>query len=405
MQTPSILSPLQLGPVSLRNRIIKAATYETRSSNGLVTDELIAWHRLFAAGGAAATTLAYCSVSGDGRTFRDQLWMHPEVLPGLSRFAAAMHAEGAAAAIQLGHAGWFADPKATEAPVLGPSRQFSPHARGFSQALRPSDLKRIREDFVKAATAAADCGFDILEIHLGHGYLLSQFLTPWNNRRKDEYGGGIEGRARFPREVLRAVRKAVGTKAAVTAKLNMDDGFRRGLTASDALEVARMLERDGSVDALQLTGGHTTRSPLYLMRGDSPLRAIIDRDPNPLRRAALSLGARFIVREWPFEEAWFRDQALAFRAALNLPLMLLGGITTKTTMDLAMKDGFEMVALGRALIAEPDLVERMQNEAWTASSCTHCNRCVGGVGHKPTSCVLPANSPPAQDGATSATKP
>jgi 2,4-dienoyl-CoA reductase-like NADH-dependent reductase (Old Yellow Enzyme family) len=389
VQVPSLLSPFRLGPVELRNRIVKAATYETRCRDGLMTGELIDWHRRFAAGGVAATTLAYCSVAADGRTFRDQIWMRPEALAGLTRFCDAIHAEGAAAAVQLGHAGWFADPKATGAPVYGPSRQFSPHARGFSRALSAADLRRLRGDFVAAARLAVEAGFDILEIHLGHGYLLSQFLTPWNNRRRDAYGGDLAGRARFPREVLSAVRDAVGAQAAVTAKLNMADGFRGGLVEDDAIEVARWIEDDGSVDGLQLTGGHTTRSPLYLMRGDSPLRALIERDRNPLRRTALRLGARLIVKEWPFEEAWFRPQALAFRAALGLPLMLLGGITTRASMERAVAEGFELIALGRALIAEPDLAARLAREDWTSSSCTHCNRCVGGVGHKPTSCVLP----------------
>ncbi|MFT4571915.1 MAG: 2,4-dienoyl-CoA reductase-like NADH-dependent reductase (Old Yellow Enzyme family), partial [Candidatus Binatia bacterium] len=379
MSPTGVLSPFTLGPVALRNRIIKAATYETRCANGLVTDDLIAWHRRFAAGGVGATTLAYCSVSADGRTFRDQIWMRPEALPGLANFCDQIHAEGAAASIQLGHAGWFADPKATAAPILGPSRQFSPHAGKFSRALTHDDLARILGDFVRSANIAVEAGFDVLEIHLGHGYLLSQFLTPWNNRRRDEYGGAISGRARFPRQVLSAVREAVGSRAAVTAKLNMADGFRGGLVADDAIAVARMLEEDGSVDALQLTGGHTTRSPLYLMRGDSPLAAVFARDPNIVRRTVLSLGARLVVRDWPFEEAWFRDQALAFRHAVSTPLMFLGGVTTRASMDRAIEDGFELVAMGRALIAEPDLALQLAKNAWDSSICTHCNRCVGGV--------------------------
>ncbi len=210
MSPSPILSPTRLGPVHLRNRVVKCATYETRANAGLVTDALIDWHREFAAGGVAMTTLAYCSVSADGRTFKDQIVMRPEAAPGLARFAEAMHAEGAKAAIQIGHAGWFADPKATGTRPLGPSGTFSLHAQRFARAMSLADLDRVERDFATAAKIAVDAGFDALEVHVGHGYLLSQFLTPYNNRRRDAYGGSLENRARFPRRVVHAVRAAAG---------------------------------------------------------------------------------------------------------------------------------------------------------------------------------------------------
>jgi 2,4-dienoyl-CoA reductase-like NADH-dependent reductase (Old Yellow Enzyme family) len=213
-------------------------------------------------------------------------------------------------------------------------------------------------------------------VHVGHGYLLSQFLCPWNNRRRDAFGGSLESRARFPRRVLAAVRAAAGPGVAVWAKLNMEDGFEGGLALEDALQVARWLEADGSVDALQLTVGHTTRTPMYLMRGDVPLREWVQAERDPLRRLALRwLGPR-LIRPWPFEEAFLLPQARRFRAALRLPLMLLGGIDHLDTMQRARAEGFEFLALGRALIAEPDLVRRMQAGETSRGRCIHCNRCV-----------------------------
>ena len=203
-------TPYQLGPVALRNRIVKCGTNEGMSRGGLMTDALLEWHREFAAGGVAMTTLAYCSVAADGRTFRDQLWMRDEALPGLRRFTDAIHADGARAAIQLGHAGWFATPGVIRAKPLGPSRTFSPRGMCFSRAASEADLDRLERDFASAARSAVEAGFDGIEIHVGHGYLLAQFLSPYNNRRRDAYGGSIENRARFPRRVLRAVREAVG---------------------------------------------------------------------------------------------------------------------------------------------------------------------------------------------------
>jgi 2,4-dienoyl-CoA reductase-like NADH-dependent reductase (Old Yellow Enzyme family) len=387
--TPSpILSPIRLGPLTLRNRIVKCATYETRSEEGLVTDALIDWHREIAAGGVAMTTLAYCSVAPDGRTFKDQIVMRPEAAPGLAHFARAMHAEGAKAAIQIGHAGWFADPKATGTRPLGPSGTFSLHAQRFARAMTVADLDRIERDFATAARIAVDAGFDALEVHVGHGYLLSQFLSPFNNRRRDDYGGSLENRARFPLRIVQAVRAAAGRDVAIWAKLNMEDGFATGLTIEDGIAVARALEADGALDALQLTGGHTTKTPMFLMRGPSPLVELFGRERNPFRRLALRIGAKLLMRDYPFEEAFFMPLARRFRAALRLPLMLLGGVNHQTTMEAALAEGFELLALGRALIRQPDLVQRIAAGTYDGSLCTHCNRCVAYVGHAPTRCPL-----------------
>jgi len=203
-----VFTPVRLGPIELRNRIVKCGTNEGMSRGGLMTDPLLAWHREFAAGGVAMTTLAYCSVSAEGRTFSDQIWMRDEALPGLRRFTETIHAEGARAAIQLGHAGWFATPGVIRAKPLGPSRTFSPRGMCFSRAASEADLDRLEHDFAAAARRAVDAGFDGIELHVGHGYLLAQFLSPYNNRRRDAYGGSLENRARFPRRVLRARRSA-----------------------------------------------------------------------------------------------------------------------------------------------------------------------------------------------------
>lgn len=386
--TPSLFAPARLGPIELRNRVIKCGTNEGMARGGLVTDRLIAWHREFAAGGVGMTTLAYCAVSADGRTYRDQIWMRAAALDGLRRFTDAMHAEGAKASIQLGHAGWFASRAVIGGAPVGPSRMFSPHGMCFSRAMQEADFARLRDDFAAAARLAATAGFDALEVHIGHGYLLSQFLSPYNNRRRDAWGGSTEHRARFPRDVLRAVRGAAGPHVAVYAKLNMDDGFAGGLTLEDALQVAAWIEADGSADALQLTGGHTTRTPFYLMRGAVPLREMAASQHDRLRRAAMQIFGRLLIRPYPFEEAFFLPKARRFRAAVGLPLMLLGGVTRLATMQQALAEGFDFVALGRALIRDPDLVRRMQAGELHGSRCVPCNQCVVEMERGGTRCVL-----------------
>jgi 2,4-dienoyl-CoA reductase-like NADH-dependent reductase (Old Yellow Enzyme family) len=383
----NVFTPTRLGPVSLRNRVIKCGTNEGMSRAGLVTDQLIDWHRELAAGGVAMTTLAYCAVSPEGRTFADQMWMREEALPGLRRFTDAMHAEGARTSIQIGHAGWFADPAATGTAPVGPSRMFSPHAQAFSRAMTEDDFERLTVAFADATRLAVAAGFDAIEVHAGHGYLLNQFLSPYNNRRDDRWGGTLENRARFPRQVLSAVRQAAGSNAAVYPKLNMDDGFRGGLTIDDSLQVARWLEADGSVDALQLTGGHTTRTPFFLMRGEVPLQGMIENQKHWFRKLMFRLLGRRLIRAYPFEEAFFLPLARRFRETVSLPLMLLGGVTRLDTMESALNEGFEFIAMGRGLIRDPDLVKRMQAGELTASRCVPCNQCVVEMERGGTRCV------------------
>jgi 2,4-dienoyl-CoA reductase-like NADH-dependent reductase (Old Yellow Enzyme family) len=250
-----------------------------------------------------------------------------------------------------------------------------------------ADFERLEKAFADAARLAVSAGFDALEVHVGHGYLLSQFLSPYNNRRRDAWGGSLENRARFPRQVLRAVREAAGPGVAVYAKLNMDDGFRGGLQLDEGVQVGRWLEADGSVDALQLTGGHTTKTPMYLMRGDVPLREMIQNERSLVRRLGMRLFAPTMLKKFEFEEAFFLPHARHFRAALRLPLILLGGITRLDTMDRAIEEGFDFVAMGRGLIRDPDLVQRMQSGEATASRCVPCNRCVVEMDRGGTRCV------------------
>jgi 2,4-dienoyl-CoA reductase-like NADH-dependent reductase (Old Yellow Enzyme family) len=334
------------------------------------------------------TTLAYCSVSSEGRTFRDQIWMREEAVDGLQRFTAAVHADGARAAIQLGHAGWFSSPHATGTTPIGPSATFSPHAQRKARAMDESDFERVTGEFAAAARLAVAAGFDAIEVHCGHGYLLSQFLCPWNNRRRDQWGGSLENRARFPRQVLRAVREAAGTHTAVYAKLNMEDGFSGGLAPRDAIEAARWIEVDGSVDALQLTGGHTTRTPFFVMRGEVPLRDLIKNQRHWMARLGMRVMAPFLLKPFPFEEGYFLPRALEFRAALGLPLMLLGGLTRLETMERARRVGFDFVAIGRGLIRDPDLVLRMQSGELQGSRCVPCNRCIVEMERGGTRCVF-----------------
>ncbi|MCO5972177.1 NADH:flavin oxidoreductase [Actinoallomurus soli] len=383
---PDVFEPARLGPLTLRNRVIKAATFEGMTKGALVSDALIEFHRRHAAGGVGMTTVAYCAVAPEGRTERHQLWMRPEALPGLRRLTDAVHAGGAAISAQLGHAGPVANGRSNGVPSLAPSAGFNPQSLQFNRRATRDDIERITKAHGDAALLAIEAGFDAVEIHLGHNYLASSFLSPRLNRRRDAYGGSLANRAKVALGIARAVRAAVGDRIAVLAKFNMDDGVPGGFWLDESLQVARWLERDGGVDALELTAGSSLLNPMYLFRGDAPLREFAGAFPQPQRLGIALVGGRFL-RSYPYQEAFLLDSARQFRAALKLPLVLLGGITERATMDRAMAEGFEFVAMARALLREPDLVDRIRKDPATRSLCIHCNKCMPTI-FRGTHCVL-----------------
>ena len=388
MSHVDVFAPATLGPVRLRNRVIKAATFEARSPGGAVTDALIDYHRAPAAGGVGMTTVAYCAVSPEGRTERDQILMRPDAVPGLRRLVAAVHAEGAAVSAQLGHAGPVANAASNRAPALAPSRLFSPLSMKSAHCPDADDLARIVADHASAAVLAAEAGFDAVELHFGHNYLVSAFFSPLLNRRDDGYGGSLANRARLAREIALAVRESVGDRVAVIAKLNMDDGFPGGLRIEESLQIGRWLQDDGALHGLELTVGSSLLNPMYYFRGSAP-RAEFARVFRPPLSWALRAGGSFFLRQYPYREAYLLDLVRQFRRELVLPLILLGGITAKETMDLAMAEGFEFVAMARALLRDPDLINRIQADPQARSLCTHCNKCMVTIFDQ-TRCVLTA---------------
>lgn len=391
MAESDVFAPARLGPLTLRNRVIKAATFEGRTPDALVTDDLIAFHREIAAGGVGLTTVAYCAVAPGGRTDRHQIWMRPEAVPGLRRLTDAIHAAGAAASAQIGHAGPVANAASNRAPALAPSPLFSPLSMRRMHVPDEAALAAIVDDYARAARLAEESGFDAVEIHFGHNYLVSAFLSPLLNRRTDGYGGSPAKRARLAREIARAVRDAVGDRLAVTAKLNMEDGIRGGLGLAESLQVAAWLEQDGTLDALELTAGSSLLNPMLLFHGDAPRGEFAKVLPGPARWGFRLVGRAFL-REYPYTEAYLLDRARQFRRELSMPLILLGGITNHDTMRRAMAEGFDFVAMGRALLREPDLLLRIQSDHTTRSACIHCNQCMPTI-YTGTRCVLRLDSP------------
>lgn len=390
------LTPFALADLRLRNRVIKAATYEGMCPGGVPSARLIDLHAAIARGGVGMTTLAYCAVSAHGRSFADQMVMSAELVEQLRPLTEAVHREGAAASIQLGHCGGFSKDRRqrehSPPGPLGPSQAINRYGAlsglVFTKPMGAADLDAVVEQYAIAAARAREAGFDAIELHLGHGYLLSQFLSPAINRRRDDYGGTLDNRLRLPVRVVRAVREAVGPGFPILCKTNLSDGIPGGLEIDEAVEIALVLEREG-VDALVLSGGLVDRSAFYLFRGDRPLKQMIEVEKSPMQRMALRLFGPRVIAAYPFEEMFFLPLARQVRAAVTMPLCLLGGIVSGENLQTAMDEGFELVALGRALIENPNFVRELESGVVTRSACTHCNACVAEMDRDGVRCVLP----------------
>ena len=248
----SLFTPYKLGPVTLRNRTIRSAAFESMGRHFGPTQQLKDYHVSVARGGVGMTTLAYAAVCRSGLSFDKQLWLRPEIVPGLRDITDAVHREGAAAGIQIGHCGNMTHLTTAGQIPIGASTGFNLYAYTPVRGMRAGEIEQVARDFGRAVHTAHDAGFDSVEVHAGHGYLISQFLSPYTNRRRDEYGGSLENRMRFMRMCLEEVMEAAAqTGTAVLVKHNMYDGFKGGIEIPESLEIAREIERFG-VDGIVL---------------------------------------------------------------------------------------------------------------------------------------------------------
>lgn len=367
------LAPGSIGPLQLRNRILKTATFEGMTPNGKVTPALIAHHAAMAEHGVGLTTVAYGAVEDGGRTFPKQLLVNEQA--GLAALADAVHDHGGAVSLQLAHCGGFSKHATPKGPSAGWNAYGTASGKPWIRALDTDDLQRIEEAFATAATIAVDAGFDAVEVHVGHGYLLSQFLSPLLNRRRDDYGGSLANRLRFPLRVVEAVVKAVGDRAAVLAKINLSDGLPGGLQEDEAVEVAVALERAG-VHALVTSGGLVQRSAFFLMRGDVPLASMARADESWLQSVALRAFGSVLVKPFPWSPGFFIEPGRRVLDAVDIPVVALGGLDSSATLQRAHEAGYAFFALGRSLLADPDFVGRLENGEAVVSRCDHCNLCV-----------------------------
>ena len=376
MKESKLFTPVTLGPLTLRNRTIRSAAFESMCPGNKPSPELLYYHTSVARGGVGMTTVAYAAITRSGLSFDRQLWMRPEILPGLRTLTDAVHREGAAASIQLGHCGNMSHRSICGCTPVSASTGFNLYSPTFVRGLRADELPAMARAYADAIRLAHEAGFDAVEVHAGHGYLISQFLSPYTNHRRDLFGGSLANRMRFMEMVMSEVMHAAAeTGMAVLVKMNMRDGFRGGMEIDESLKVAHRLQELGA-HALVLSGGFVSKAPMYVMRGEMPIRTMTHYMTQWWLKYGVRMVGKWMIPSVPFKEAYFLEDALKFRQELSIPLVYVGGLVSREKIDEVLDHGFEAVQMGRALLNEPGFVNRMKAEECARCQCRHSNYCI-----------------------------
>ena len=372
-----IFEQAQIGPLTLRNRTIRSAAFESMCPGHEPSQQLYDYHTSVARGGVGMTTVAYAAVTESGLSFDRQLVMRPEIIPGLRQLTDGIHSEGAAAGIQLGHCGNMSHKDICGCIPVGACTGFNLYSPTLVRGLRKEELPVLAKQFGNAVNLAREAGFDSVEIHCGHGYLIDQFLNTYFNHRKDEYGGSMENRMRFMTMCIEEVMKAAKDDMAVIVKMNMRDGLKHpGTTLDESLQIAKRLQELG-VHAIVLSGGLVSATPMYVMRGEMPIHTMTHYMDKAWLKYGVQACGKMMVPTVPYQEAFFLDDALLFRKALpDMKFIYVGGLVAGDKINEVLSHGFEAVQMARSLLNEPDFVNRLKDDPHHRCGCRHSNYCI-----------------------------
>ena len=396
LEESKLFTPYQMGPVTLRNRTIRSAAFESMGKDFGPTQALKDYHVSVARGGVGMTTLAYASINRSGISFNSQLWLRDEIVPALKDITDAVHNEGAACGIQIGHCGNMTHWSTAGSFPVSASNGFNLYSPTFHRRMSHAEIAQTAKDFGKAVHTAHEAGFDSVEVHAGHGYLISQFLSPWTNHRHDEFGGSLENRMRFMKMCLTEVMEAAAQEnMAVLVKHNMEDGFRGGIQIPESIEIAKEIEKFG-VNGIVLSSGFVSRAPMAVMRGRIPTKTMsYYMGWNEwLQKIVVDLFGQWLIKDYKFEECFFLENAKKFREALKGPLVYVGGIVSREGIEKVLDSGFEMVQMARCLINDPAFINKMkEGDITTRSGCDHRDYCIARMYSKDMQCCHNCKEP------------
>ena len=363
----TLFDQTEIKSMTLKNRFVRSATYMAMANqDNTITQKLIQAMVELAEGGTGLIITGLAGVTKDGAGVAKMIGIYNDsFIPGLTELTEAVHNAGAKIMIQLAHSGVQGNPQLTGEESLGPSAITSWTGEGTAcREMTQLDIIRVVKAFGDSAVCAKQSGFDGIQLHGAHGYLISSFLSPYFNKRTDEYGGSLENRARFALEVVQSVRDSVGEGYPLTIKINSEDLLEPGLTVDEMLKVASWLEEKG-IDVIELSGGASWALRLGRMNA-SWARTTKD-------------------------EVYYRDAISRLRNVVDIPLILVGGLKSYEVADLLVKDDLcDYIAFSRPLLREPDLVNRWKSGDTSRSRCGSDNSCLGGGGdgvrcpHRPT---------------------
>jgi 2,4-dienoyl-CoA reductase-like NADH-dependent reductase (Old Yellow Enzyme family) len=372
--------PAHINGLTLRNRFIKAATWEGKTPDGIPSQNLTDWHVELGEGGIGMTTIAYCASEADGRVDDQMMYMGDHIRPQLSDTISAIHATGAAVSGQLAHCGTFTSNKSYKGSwrLQGPSKGINTSGIGrglfLIKEMNKQEIAQRVQSFATAAAFMKSVGFDAIEIHFGHGYGISQFISPITNKRSDEYGGSLQNRMRLPVEVLEAVRGAVGDEFPILGKISMSDGVRGGIHWDDSLKIASTLDKAG-IDALICSAGTSSMNPQMLFRGGSLLDGVVANQKNPIMKAGIRMMGEKLFKHYPYEDLYLLEHAQRIRDQVDCKMVYVGGASGNDNFAELMTRGFDFIQLARALVYDPALVNNARTQSDYRNNCDHCNRC------------------------------
>lgn len=344
-----IFEETTINTMTLGNRLVRAATWEGMcAADGRPTEKLTNCYRDLARGGVGLIITGYAFVRPEGRQLPCTLGAHTDKFnPDMKKMVAAVHGEGGKICLQLVHVGGQTDVKNAGRTPLAPSAVETKQYATVPAAMSFAEIQAVVKAFGAAAGRAKACGFDAIQLHGAHGYLINQFLSPLTNKREDEYGGGVDNRCRFLREVYWKVREVVGKDYPVLIKLNGADNLEGGLDLDDAIYAAKQLDREG-IDAIEVSGG-TPASGAF-----SPIRSKINR---------------------PEQEAYNLGFCREIKAVVNCPVMVVGGIRSFAVAEQVIENDADYVSMARPFIREPALAKRWRSGDHATATCISCSAC------------------------------
>ncbi len=337
--------------LKIKNRLVRSATWEGMCDpDGRPTERLCRLYKSLADGGIGLLISGYTFVKPEGKQLAGTLGINTNAFKGdYERLIKTVHDSGGTIAMQLVHAGGQAIPDYSGSELVAPSAVIVAHYQAKPRALLLAEIKDIINAFGEGAYRAREYGFDAVQLHGAHGYLLNQFMSPHTNLRTDEYGGDIDNRSRFVMEVYQKVRANVGNEFPVMIKMNCTDNMEGGLTLEDGLIVAKRLSEAG-IDAIEVSSGNSASG---IKNG--PLRMRINK---------------------PEKEAWNMPYAREVNKIVKCPVMVVGGFRSYEVCEKAIKeDGIDYITMSRPLIREPDLASRWKRGDSAKARCISCNRC------------------------------